>query len=117
MTLDLVKRASEAIWGHIDYDKYYNGLVDLRQCQFAMPLKDLIKMVAFFSKNKNTSKGFLVILTNDSENIAKSLIFNSKVGALMNIHVAGHIDSALRNLRITKEDYEKAKLQKQQVIE
>jgi hypothetical protein len=116
MTLDLVKTASESIWSQPSYKKSYKGLADLRTCEFDMNLRDIIKMVMFLAKSDKTATGFFVILVKSADGVAKSLIFNSRIGSIMNLHVVSHLDSALRHLAITQEIYDKINSQDKMLV-
>ena len=107
ITVELVKAASKSIWSQPNYERTHKGLADLRECKFTMSLRDIIKLVLFLAKSEKTATGFFVILVHDSEGVAKSLIFNSRMGSIMNLHVVSHLDSALRHLAISQETFDK----------
>jgi len=106
MTVDLVIATAESIWSQPEYKKTFKGLADLRSCNLAINLRDIIKLVMFLGKSDKTTTGFFVILVNSSDGVAKSLIFNSRIGSIMNLHVVSHLDSALRHLAISRDAYE-----------
>jgi len=110
--INIIKKAAYAIWEDENYDIYMKELIDLRGCTFDTRLSEITKLAIFLLKNNNTSKGFIALLIDSKEGIAKSLILNSKVSRLMNMHVVTDLNEALRNLGISEEIYEKVSSQK-----
>lgn len=101
-----IEAASYAIWSHPDYNPKYNGLVDLRGCTVAFDIKELGRVASFFFKSAATSKGFIVILADNNQAIARSYILNNRVSRFMKIHISSDFESAMKNLKINKEIYE-----------
>jgi hypothetical protein len=106
VSLDLLVNTSHAIWNHLDYDIYLKGLVDIRGCKIEIGIKDIPQLTAFFFNNAKTTKGFMVILADSQQSIAKSFIFKSKMSKLMNIHITSSLDDAFRNLGIDESTYD-----------
>lgn len=106
VSLDLLVSASYAIWSHTAYDIYLKGLVDVRGCKIEIGLTDIPKLTSFFFKNAKTTKGFMVILADSQQGIAKSFIFKSKMSKLMNIYITSSLDDAMRNLGIDERTYD-----------
>lgn len=103
---DLIKQASEAIWAEPNYDPYFNGLIDIRDCKIEAGIAELSKAALFFMQNAHTAKGLLVILADQNQSIAKSFIFNNKVNKFMNIHVVSSLSEAMKNLGVPVEVYQ-----------
>jgi len=106
VSLDLLVKASHAIWSHPNYDINLKGLVDIRNCKIELGLKDIPQLTSFFFKNAKTTKGFMVILADSKLSIAKSFIFKSKMSKLMNIYITNGFEDALRNLGIDEMTYD-----------
>lgn len=102
-----IETASYAIWNHPDYDARYKGLVDIRGCSVSFDIKDVGRIATFFFKSAATSKGFMIILADSSQSIARSYVFNNRVSRFMNVHILSNFNSALRNLEITEDLYDK----------
>jgi hypothetical protein len=74
VTFDLLVSASLAIWANPDYDKKYKALIDIRNCEVNIGFKDIPRMANFFLRNSQSSIGFIVILANSNQSIAKSFL-------------------------------------------
>ncbi len=117
VSLDLLVNASHAIWNHLDYDIYLKGLADIRGCKIEIGIKDIPQLTAFFFNNAKTAKGFMVILADSQQGIAKSFIFKSKMSKLMNIHITSSLEDAFRNLGIDESVYDLINSEKAQQIQ
>jgi hypothetical protein len=106
VSLDLLVSASHAIWSHAAYDIYLKGLVDVRGCKIEIGLKDIPQLTSFFFKSAKTTKGFMVILADSQQSIAKSFIFKSKMSKLMNIYITSSLEDDMRNLGIDESTYD-----------
>ena len=101
VTYDLMTQASEEIWKHPDYERLFNGFIDFRGCDISMNMIEVLKLVQFFVTNANSSKGFIVVLADKTDSVAKSFIFKSKLSKRMNLHVVGELSIAMRTLGIS----------------
>ena len=106
VNFELIERASLDIWANPNYDKTYKALRDIRNCSVNIGYKDIPKLANFFLKNSKSAIGYVVILANSNQSIAKSLLFRNNVLKLLNTHVMSDFDEALRSLKIEPEFYQ-----------
>jgi hypothetical protein len=70
--LEMIKRMTQVLWNQPNYSKDFNGLVDLREAEFILTPLDLIRLAQYFFSNRQTSTGFIVILSRNTQTIANS---------------------------------------------
>ncbi len=105
VTFDLIERAALAIWANPDYDKKHKALIDIRNCEVKIGYKDVPRIANFFLRNANSAIGYVIVLANSNQSIAKSFMFKSNVIKLMNIHVMSDFEEALNALQIDESFY------------
>ncbi|MEZ4722096.1 MAG: hypothetical protein R2813_09505 [Flavobacteriales bacterium] len=104
--LETVQRMSFAIWDHPDYDKYYQGIVDLRDAKMNVSILDMVKLVRFFIKHDQTVRSILVIIANKSSSIAWAFVYKERIASIMNVHVVQSEESATAQLGLSSEVFD-----------
>jgi hypothetical protein len=104
VSCELIKKASRAIWSHPDYNKYYNGLADLRGVRVSFGLTDIAELLIFFASNARTVKGKLAILVDEPIATVRGFQFQNKLSGIINAKVFSFSESAADYLGVSTED-------------
>jgi hypothetical protein len=105
--LDDVKQIAAHMWQQPEWKNRYRGVIDMRNSDLRINLRDLAILLRFFVRNSQSLSEHITLLVNTPQNTVKAMLAQSRFAEVVGISVFSMPENALPELHLSMEDFEK----------